>query len=168
MYSSTRILFKLMVSILIVLGIFDNTGSQSVHAQGPVACAPDQVIAALVALKPSPDKATNMSTLAAISKAISAQTVACNGFTFTGKGGALVDPFDIPAGSYKASLVTTGSMNVIISNLAGGNSKPCLAILADSRLQTRLDARSGCRATIEVTTFSDNQLPWTVTLEPLQ
>ena len=134
-------------------------------------CQPASVIGHANALKSTGDIERDLTTLQNLAAEVSAQTIACHGLTFKGKGSLLSDPFNVAKGTYRVKL-DWPSKTAFTGRLKQIDDSSCDVLVdydpqGSSNLTERLDSL-GCRATLQVNTFEDTNTEWVITLEPLK
>jgi hypothetical protein len=137
-------------------------------------CDPAAVIAKANALKSSKDDKTDMAALISFSQEITAANIACNGFTFSGKGKKVLGPVSISEGLYKVTVTTQKGFAVVPKPV----SKECgtsydVPDLSLYRLSDETEPVSEASLTVPHTcrlAFDVNRAdtPWTLTIEPLE
>jgi hypothetical protein len=155
----------IMVVLTIVIGL---SLSPALAQDGKTAkCDPAAVIQQASQLKSTGDAKKDMALLTDLSKAISAANVVCNGYTFTGKGSKVLDPFDLPKGTYRMKL-DWPSQDAMLAQLDSVGDDFCIGVTNDKKREERVTASNGCRAVIQINTLGQDEATWTVTLEPLK
>lgn len=155
--------------ILVILAPF-----AVVMAQDAPPCDPASLIAEMAALKSTGDAAKDVAALMELRDAITAQNVACNGYTFEGSGGKAVGPIELPEGKYLLTFTTndyiilngeiiSGQCSIdgseigdYILNESEGGASQGAAVIIDS---------DGCKV-LFIT--RNNTSKWTMIIEPLQ
>ncbi len=158
--------FCLLIALILIVPRNPASPPGVVFAQDKTKCDLKGVAAKLIAFKLTDDAKKDMDALLKIQGDISAANVACNGLTFSGKGANVTDPFDIGKGTYRVRLQVKDS-KALHASIESIGDKFCGASLLADKPADRLDARDGCRATLQIDTY-DEEAQWTVTLEPLK
>lgn len=155
---------RLRVGLIITLLMLGAAGQGL--AQQEATCDLPAVFKAASDLKSTGDDKTDMAALLTLRDQISAANIACAGLTFEGVGAAVLDPFNLPPGSYRLRLKVVGDALVVASVTSIGDAF-CPGSLSNSSAESLLEAPDGCRAVLSVTSF-EPQTAWTVTFEPLR
>src|SRR5262245_13110638 len=143
------LIFSTYILILVV------SSSVSSRAQDKTKCNAADVLSMASSLKSSGDDKKDMDALIKLSQDISAANIACNGFTWSGKGAVVTDPFNIPKGNYRMKLVLDNTEKPFQGQIEGIGDSKCYESVANDKLVSRLDALSECRATLTVDNNDD-------------
>ncbi|GAB4544230.1 MAG: hypothetical protein OHK0023_00720 [Anaerolineae bacterium] len=162
----------LCLAMFLALGTTLIAVAQPAHAQPDNPdCDPASLIAELTNVKSTGDKTQDLAALKALSERISAQTVACEGYSFAGEGDKVFGPFTFPDNTtYRVKISTKASISVVAIPMEGECGFLGF-VMAEFNLQPEprtfedvFEAKQGCRATIKVVGVGSD---WTVTLEPM-
>jgi hypothetical protein len=168
---------KFKALLLLVLLALILPSSQPIAAQtAKPGCDPAALLAAMSALKSSGDNTKDWQTLQAISAAISNMNVICNGLVFKGKGNKVLDPFILPAGTYRLTVKTKQAFIASGRTMEGAGSECApnkeFTMLNEVNLEgdkiidsSTVVPTSNCRILITTSNSSDD---WTLTFELIQ
>lgn len=134
-------------------------------------CDPASLIAELTNVKSTGDKTQDLAALKTLSERISAQTIACEGYSFAGEADKVFGPFTFPDNTtYRVKISTKASISVVAVPMEGDCGFLGF-VMAEFNLQPEprtfedvFEAKRGCRATIKVVGVGSD---WTVTMEPM-
>lgn len=162
MHVRFALLFIVMISALVA-----SPRLSDAQADKPK-CDPATVIKKANELKASGDAKKDIEALTALTSDISAANIACNGFSWNGKGSKVYDPFDLPKGSYRMKLDWKGGP--LLATVEHIGETTCAGSVDNTTIENRFNASEDCRATLQVKIYSDNDkaTDWTITLEPLK
>lgn len=141
-----------------------------VAAQGPTPtpnpdCKPADVITRAAALKSTGDNKQDMDALIKLAADIETANIACNGFSWSGTGAMVTDPFILPKGAYRMKLTVSDKTAPFLGSIQGVGDSHCYESVAEDKLVAKLDVLSDCHASLVVDSSSGD---WTITLEPLK
>lgn len=164
-------MYRLIVVALLLIVVLPF--SIQTRAQDTPKCDSSAIIKAANGLKSSGDAKKDLPTLLKLADDIHAAEIACNGFTFTGKGVKVAGPFVLPKGFYKITAITKGYLNVQAKSLTGSDCKPgeeqYLFNLSqgqgDPSAEATLNIDADCRIVLEM---SNSREAWKITFESLQ
>jgi hypothetical protein len=168
-----------VVTAVLVLAFISLIGLSISKAQGdgtrPVKpeCQASALMGAASQLKPLNDQATDMQTLNAFAEHIYKQRILCYGFTFSGTGEKVLDPFVLPKGTWKVVGTSNGFLIVVGNSLTGSDcdSDQEITLVNANREQATVGAekvlpvRGDCRLVLSI---SNTSTDWTVTFAPIE
>jgi hypothetical protein len=103
---------------LLLLALW-GSATPTVAQDSKTACDPASIIKKANALTAKGDSKADMEALQKLADDIHAQSIACNGLTFTGNNSKLIGPFDLPKGNFKAILTTRARFTGRLSAITG-------------------------------------------------
>lgn len=177
---------RLFVGIVLLLVITVALATPAIAQDKKPVCAPADVIKQLATLKSTGDNAKDIAVLLKLDKQIQAQSIACNGMTFTGTAKKIVGPFDIAEGQYRVTATTWDYMFSAKVSYAGDTACVGDSFMADQLFTMAMNGDNiygakvvatyeallntqTCRMIIEVDAVSTmGSKPWTLTIEPIE
>jgi len=164
MRKSLLILTALIFSLLAILG------NHLSHAQGPTStpsqdCNPGDLITQFSKLTPSGNAEKDIATLLKMRTQITNQNIACHGMTFSGKGGGITEPFNLPAGSYRFTVVI--APKGFVADLEGVTDEWCATGGLNDNTSSNIVRTKGCMVVLKVRLYEDTG-NWLFKVEPLK